>query len=526
MGFSLLIADDEMLARHSLHTMVSRNFDNISVIGEAENGRQAVEMALQLKPDIVFMDIKMPGINGIDASGRILEKYPDIIIIILTAYDNFSYAQKAINLGIEGYLLKPIKEKEVVDKLSEITDQLELRIKQNIPSEKSSWFLSEDGDRTLHGIPQDIQLFLEEEFIALIIGDNKDNEMFRQIQEILRIKIDSGFFLLINCPSCGEDEKRRFVQIMRQKIRSISSRRTGSDLAFFIPRESIESETDNIKKFVNDYFRQISALYEVEILCGSGSIGGNIKGLERSFYQALTSLKGANIETPCVSYDPGRVEQPYLSADYPFEQESLLLEKIHGRSFDEVQELLDAIYKKIFEIKDFRFMKEFAAEFILILIRTARILSDEELKGVSPFVIQDLINQSSSQDLKYLLKSTGNQILKNLKEVSGDTNWWLQRAFVYLRKNLYTDISLDIIADEVGMSPQHLSRIFKGKYGKTIGEYITDHRMNYAKYLLSGSDNSIKDISHKTGYSDQNYFTRVFKKYTGYTPSRYKELFQ
>lgn len=526
MGFSLLVADDEMLARHSLHTLVSRNFDNISVIGEAENGRQAIEMALQLKPDIVFMDIKMPGINGIDASGKILEKYPDIIIIILTAYDNFSYAQKAINMGIEGYLLKPNKEKEVVNKLSEITEQLELRKKQHIPTDKSSLLMSDAGDRQLHGIPQDILPFLEEEFIALIIGDNKDIEMFHRIQEILRIKTESGFFLVINCPSCGEDEKKRFIQIMRQKVRSLSSRRTGPDLAFFIPWESIKSEIDNIKKLVNDFFQQISSLYEVELLCGSGSLGENIKGLERSFHQALTTLRGASQETPCVCYDPGDVEKPYLSTDYPFEQESLLLEKIHGRRFDEVQELLDEIYRKIFEVKDFRFMKEFAAEFILSMIRTARNLSDEELKGISPFVIQDLINQSSSQDLKYLLQSTGNQILKNLKEVSEDTNWWLQRAFVYLRKNLYTDISLDIIADVVGMSPQHLSRIFKVKYGKTIGEYITDHRMYYAKYLLSGSDNSIKEISSKTGYSDQNYFTRVFKKHTGYTPSRYKELFQ
>lgn len=169
-------------------------------------------------------------------------------------------------------------------------------------------------------------------------------------------------------------------------------------------------------------------------------------------------------------------------------------------------------------------MKEFAAEFLVILNRILRNLKEEEEESLAPFFIQDLMKQDTPRDVDSFLRISGQRIFAQLKEGPGDTNWWLQRAFIYLKKNLYTDISLEVVADQIGMSPQHLSRIFKAKYGKTVGEYIADQRMSYAKYLLSAGDFSIKDISRKIGYSDQNYFTRVFKKHTGYTPSRYREL--
>lgn len=271
------------------------NFENISVVGEAENGRQAIEMASRLKPDIIIMDIKMPGINGIDAATKILETLPDIIIIILTAYDNFSYAQKAINCGIEGYLLKPIQKKEVVAKLSEVLERLMVRRKSD----------SSEGSGSFRSVPRDIRPFLEEEFIALLLGDNKDSEMFRRIQEILQTSTDSGFFLVAGCPSLGEEEKSAVVQIMKRRMACLTSRRTGRDLAFFIPRKSISAHDDEYLRLTEDFFREVSRIYPGGIRCGIGKMGHDAEEVEASYHQAVTSLKAANSENPCIFFGGG-----------------------------------------------------------------------------------------------------------------------------------------------------------------------------------------------------------------------------
>jgi YesN/AraC family two-component response regulator len=111
----ILIVDDEELSRIAIRKLLSRLFPDILVVGEAESGRLAVEMSESLRPDIVLMDIKIPGINGIEASERILLALPSVRIIILTAYDSFGFAQRAINMGLSGYLLKPASEAEFAE---------------------------------------------------------------------------------------------------------------------------------------------------------------------------------------------------------------------------------------------------------------------------------------------------------------------------------------------------------------------------------------------------------------------------
>jgi two-component system response regulator YesN len=107
---SVLIVDDEELSRIAVRKLLSRLFPGALLAGEAENGRLAVEMALSLRPDIVLMDIRLPAMNGIDAAKAILAVLPDTRIVVLSAYDSFGFAQRAINIGVCGYLLKPVTE--------------------------------------------------------------------------------------------------------------------------------------------------------------------------------------------------------------------------------------------------------------------------------------------------------------------------------------------------------------------------------------------------------------------------------
>src|SRR5690625_7943846 len=107
----ILIADDELLERKSMKKFIETNFSNMNVVGEAVNGRQAIELAETAQPDIIFMDIKMPGINGLEAIKQINANYPAIKFILVSAYDTFDYAKQAMASGIKDYILKPGKKR-------------------------------------------------------------------------------------------------------------------------------------------------------------------------------------------------------------------------------------------------------------------------------------------------------------------------------------------------------------------------------------------------------------------------------
>src|SRR5699024_6693095 len=124
----ILIAEDELIERKAMRKFIENNFTDIIVVGEAVNGRKAIELAETIKPDIIFMDIKMPGINGLEAIEEISGKYPAIKFILVSAYDSFDYAKEAMQFGIKDYILKPAKKEEIVKAL--------LRLQQEITSER------------------------------------------------------------------------------------------------------------------------------------------------------------------------------------------------------------------------------------------------------------------------------------------------------------------------------------------------------------------------------------------------------
>ena len=123
--YTLLIADDERLEREALKYIIRRGTAEIARIIEAENSREALEIAENEKPDIAFLDIKMPGINGIEAARRLKEMLPACKIVFLTAFDTFDYAREALRLGAEDFLVKPVEDERVLELLGLLVSRLQ-----------------------------------------------------------------------------------------------------------------------------------------------------------------------------------------------------------------------------------------------------------------------------------------------------------------------------------------------------------------------------------------------------------------
>lgn len=144
--YKLLIADDEAFERKAMRFILQKNFNNIEIVEDAETGEEAVLLAQKHKPDIILMDIKMPEKNGLEAQKTIIQFLPGVKTIILSAYDNFSFAQNAIKLGVVDYILKPAKPIELYDSINKIISLLKTK---NIQSESSD-SLSDSNKGPIH----------------------------------------------------------------------------------------------------------------------------------------------------------------------------------------------------------------------------------------------------------------------------------------------------------------------------------------------------------------------------------------
>ena len=125
--YRILLADDEGIVVNSLSMIISKNFEGQFEIESAKSGRMAIEVAERFRPDVIFMDIQMPGINGIEAMKEIRAMLPSVVFIVLTAYDKFDYAKEAIGLGVIDYLNKPYNQKAIISVIDRVIDELDER---------------------------------------------------------------------------------------------------------------------------------------------------------------------------------------------------------------------------------------------------------------------------------------------------------------------------------------------------------------------------------------------------------------
>jgi len=180
----LLIADDEYLVIDSLKYMVERFGRDVEVVGTAKSGREAIEKAMELKPDIVFMDIHMPGIDGIEAIKQIKAINSDIVFVIITAYEYFNYAKEAINLGVYDYLLKPINRGKVIEALDGICTE----IASKREAVQREMLLKEKMNKV---IPH-----LEGQFIYSQLFDGNSEKDAAFYEEVFGMKISHGYVMM------------------------------------------------------------------------------------------------------------------------------------------------------------------------------------------------------------------------------------------------------------------------------------------------------------------------------------------
>lgn len=527
--YKIMLADDEGIVIDSLKFIIEKNYKGHCAVEFAKTGRSVIELAEHFRPDIAFMDIQMPGINGIDSMKEIIKTNPNIIFIVLSAYDKFDYAKEAINLGVLEYLNKPVNQKVIVEVLNRAIGLVDEKREK-----RSNDLLIKEKLETV--IP-----IIENGFIYSIMYQEHFTEDIDNYKNMLGITQEYGYMLAL---VFGESQKGNYMtnavgssirtQMNYTKIRELVKEEfpcvigsvMSNKVPIFIPCTNKEFEYNERIELIEKsrgLVRKLKHSMGISFRIGIGSVKTLNESME-SYNEALKSLVST---TGTVAHVDDLPIRSNYEVGYPIDIEKGILTSIReGNSVECMRET------NLF----FEWMADNYSEGdinVKLKILELVLFADHEvlLSGGMTYhfsgradYLSTITNINGNKELKQWLLAKLTEACRNVVvKKEENTNSIIKKAKEYILQYYKKDISLDGISRELDISPYYFSKLFKDVAGINFVEYLTNIRIEKAKDLLMNSDMSMKEICVQVGYNDPNYFSRIFKKSTGRTPTEYKE---
>ena len=516
----VLIVDDEHPVVEAIELMIRRDLAyEFTVAGNASSGRDAVEKALALAPDIVLMDIWMPGISGLDAVREIRARGLSCVFILVTAYERFDIAREAMELGVLDYLLKPVAR----DKLAAA-----LRAAASIADRR---FELERREMRHREREERLRSFVEEAFLRAVMMD--ESERFDAgryssalgITESLAIVAAATFLPAPGAPD-PEAEARRlyegFLSTVRYKTRALAGPLMSGFTVVLLPLSAPGQETK-----VSEAFRAvIEQAHGMELARGSLRIGyapasplrGANKAWARAFKEVLAFAGNRASATHPASAEAGRGG----SSSSGWEDAAAFVTSLVRGDTSHARVALEKALESLSGLHDippadrYRIISLFVEAYREFERRNY--IGPEETRAFMD--LDDLRTAEGTTGLALAARAR----FASLSEAARRAPRWsgpVACAMTFVRENFSRQISLESTAAEVPLSPSHLSRLFVEQTGRGFSDFLIDVRIERAKELLSEPGASIKQVSAACGYPDPNYFSRLFKKVTGSTPSAF-----
>lgn len=525
----LIIVDDEKTTRNSLQEYISWNKLGIVHVFTAQNGLDALEMAKKTKPDILLTDIRMPKMDGIELAFKVRKLYPDCAIIFLSGYTDKEYLKKAIHLQAISYIEKPISIEEVKAVIRRTVQERLKRAEENAKEIK----LRENLARSLPLIRREIA-------VELVKGEADPAELAEKYGEVFLNLPSAEFFtpvcLLVNWhPEVEEGTK---ISLKRDILDILSGKnfpKFSVCLAGFEDDEKIiiifagrcrQNQTaDILEQLIAAKFPRLSK-GRFNLSAGIGPTVRSLANLPQSYRKAVATAANTQFYAR-----PGRIHTYRGPTSARFQPEKELFQ--HFRAYLSrnerlrATELVEELTAKIrFTPEDnINRVKNIYFNLLLIIFEVARDRGfiypyDENEKN---YIWEEIEKIKTLSELSSYINLNIESVFSRMEGQNAVPNKTYE-IMTYIKENYAAkDLSVQSIADHIYLSHTYLCAFFKKNTGKTINEYITEIRIEKAKELLREGKMKLYEIADHVGYTDPNYFSSLFKKHTGCTPSQFKE---
>lgn len=534
----VLIADDEIKVCRLIQYLIDWKAMGLEVVGIVNDGLSAFDFIKNNNPDIVITDIRMPGYNGLELIKNAKEFNPNIHFIIISGYSYFDYAYNAIKYGVEDFLLKPLKKKELTQALSKLIknhhiimedrtekENMRKRIDNDIEKLKSNLLnqmienpgkfekndaiskineeyycqFKESFFEVLIIQPMTSDSNREEQNYSLLISKTKDiiyNELYSFYNEIIITSINESIFCLLN----GSEEQFGELKKQLKKIRVliIGLKDVFQDVKGVMALSSVTHDFHNVCKCIEE--AKLAVLDKIFV--GTGAV------IEYQTQEKL-SVKIEDI-----------IDNQYRQ-DFTLHVEILNLEGInkcieglkkHIMSMNIINgKLVLNVYREVINLYCY------ATKTYGILIETEKL--QKELLEDFPYYL------SIDQVFDNLIEKLSENLLSWMEKKKLENSKPIRLAKQYINEHYNQALTLEMLGVKIGLNPTYFSTVFKKETGKSFIDYVTEVRIQNAKQLLLDTDLSILEIAEDVGYNDLKYFSKGFKKATGLSPTDYRKLY-
>lgn len=539
----IFLAEDEVVVRETIKRMIPWEELGFELVGEAADGEMALPLLIRQQPDLLITDIKMPFMDGLTLARLAKKEIPGLKVVILSGYDDFNYAKQAIGIGVEDYLLKPITKNALIERLSEIRSRYE--------HEKTQKEYYEKFQREMQAYEKNSS----RDFFEALVGGSMDMmEVYKRAEKLGLDIVAEAYNVLIFTMNCDEDfsgQRDEYSSWEAESLELLENFFAGHSSAMLFrsnifsygvllkgQRETIEENTracvDEIRKILSrqdgrrEWFlavgQSVDRLSQIQKSYHTASRAFSQRYLydENILYDEMETMEhpGGQAETEDNAY----LQKVDVNALNPAILQKFLSNGLQEETENFVKDYFYAIGQEPMESLVFRNYVILNVRFSVISFIKGLGCDTNEMESADTEEVLAESGKNMESAIAYAKKMIS-QAIEIRDQNSGNKNRSILKTAVDFIDSHYMDeeISLNTVANVANVSSNHFSALFSQNMGQTFIEYLTTLRMNKAKELLRCTGMRSSEIAGEIGYKDAHYFSYLFKKTQGMTPSDYRK---
>lgn len=515
----VLITDDEMQVRMGLRMKINWEEEGFEIVGEASNGKEAIEWLRSEKIDLVITDMRMPIMSGLELAQCCYEEFPKVKVVVLSGYSDFEYVRGSLKEGVKDYLLKPVAPDELEETLR--------KIRTEIVEEKKK---QAEETQMRHLAMTQFQEVQEQYLLYLVKEAWPESAMVKE--RLCQLKLEEMTSENTKFQFLSVEIRDRSNQPNRLKELWLPFQMMCKEMAdgenglytFYDPSyvnmihflKVVEDEQVTFSCLVKVIQHQVKSLLHLETVIGMGSVVEGVSSLKNGYISSLLAWSKSQLGTHSQVIDVSDLQEDDF--EFSTDMERKLTNAVENANFIMFKENLDTLLNKGQSILAFSFI----SNRVLFLLGASARKYDMETKDVQNMMWncqQSIWELNSYRKVIEQLIELARLIIEKVRTARfSNGKLAIESVRQYLDQHYANEISLTFLSEMFHINSAHLSETFKNQVGQNFSDYLVNVRMKKAKEFLEDKQLKIIDVANLVGYSNSGYFSTVFKKHFHQTP--------
>ncbi|MFE5323342.1 response regulator [Paenibacillus sp. NPDC056579] len=522
MKLKAMLVDDEINIIRNLQKVISWEAMQLELVGMASNGAMALELAQEHNPDLILSDIRMPVMDGITMLQRLREQGFQGEVIMLTGFQEFDYARSAIKYGAKDYIVKPIDYEELQQVIERLAGELRSKFAGR-ERDSNRW-------KQLSGIAY--------EKVLLDALMNCPAGISRQLLDVGSIKWNNTRFILYVIDlddysqlTVQDERERRLVHFAVRNVLqevllddcpdySVLQTREGEWCLLAAEERSPGKPSGQLRHWAERMQQAVERYTRLSVSVGVYPASLSLEELSGAYRSAKQAMR-LSLQAKHIEIIGERAEAVHSVSSFWTMADGLVAALLQGDQ-EKAHELLERLLRELAEPSSLQAepMLHFLSIHLLREMRSVGILTAEQEQTL-------WLELNGSRHIKLLVQTIYRIASECANGSAGNSRKSIELLMAcakdYIHRNVTRDLGVEELACHLGISTSYFSQLFKQHFEETFVEYVTRQRIELAKTLLSSSGKSVTQIGKLVGYAERRYFTKVFHKHEGMSPSEYRE---